>query len=110
MISPDEFWWKNVTGPRTFLRRAAETLADGRIPILELPLELPWRHSMRAAALECLQDLVLDEPHFEIYDAADECGDQDIGEFLLERLASRDLASGYRAMSGLSVQQYLERH
>lgn len=111
MIYPDEFWWKDVTGPQAFIRQIVDALCEGFSPVLELPVELPWRHCMRRAFLEKLQDLSpFGIPLFETIDAADECAGRDIGDFLLERFAPSDVASAYRARAGVSVQQYMKKN
>lgn len=111
MIYPDDFWWKNVTGPQTFIRHTVNALCSGSSPVLQLPVELPWRYAMRTAFLEKIQETSSGfVPYFEAIDAADDCADRDIGDFLLERFASQKVASGYRSRSGLTVQQYLEKN
>ena len=105
MIEPEEFWWNNVTGPQAFIRQTMEAIGEGNSPVLQLPVDLPWRHCMRRAFIDKIRDhTFIEDPYFETIDSADECSDQDIGDFLLSRYAGRSIAGGYRPRSGMSVQ------
>ena len=111
MTGPKEFWWKDITGPQAFIRQTADALREGFSPVLELPVEIPWRHCMRSAFADRLRELSLgDMPYFETIDAADECGGRDIGDFLLHKYAARNVASAYRARTGATVQQYMRNN
>lgn len=111
MIEPEEFWWNNVTGPQAFIRQTMEAIGEGNSPVLQLPVDLPWRHCMRRAFIDKIRDhTFIEDPYFETIDSADECSDQDIGDFLLSRYAGRSIAGGYRPRSGLTVQQYMEKY
>ena len=66
---------------------------------------------MRRAFIDKIRDhTFIEDPYFETIDSADECSDQDIGDFLLSRYAGRSIAGGYRPRSGLTVQQYMEKY
>ncbi len=106
----DEFWWKDITGPRAFVRKVTEDLLEGRIPLLYVPADLPWRHSMRNAVVDLLAERRSDlQPYVSIIDAADDCPGGNVGEFLLGKFADSDTASAYRVRSGMTLQQYLVR-
>lgn len=103
-----EIWWKTITGPQSFVKRVVDTLLDYNMPLLNLPADLPWRHGMRNAVLDAFREASPDEePYIETIDATDDCPEEEVGDFLLNRFASRDVASCYRPKSGDSIQQYL---
>ena len=108
MTTPADFWWQSVTGPRRFISETLRTLQESCIPLLQIPIDLPWRHTLRGV----FQDLMREESpdvefSFDIIDVADQCANQDIGDFLLEHYASQDVARSYRPRSGRCVQQYM---
>lgn len=106
-----EFWWKNITGPQTFVRQVTDALGEERLPVLRIPADLPWRHDMRNTILEQLHEMLPDRKFYcRIIDAADECPDSDIGDFLLKAFSDEDIACSYRPRSGKSIQQYLIEH
>lgn len=109
MMTPADFWWNEVTGPKAFVRAVAESVLDGRMTVPLVPADLPWRRAMRGAVLESLRESFADgEPYIEPVDAADECpGSEEIGEFLLGRLARPEVADVYRPQPGRAVQSYI---
>ena len=103
-----DFWWKDIAGPQSFVKRVTDTLLEHRIPLLSVPADLPWRHSMRNAVAERLAESRPDlENYVYFIDAADDCSDNNIGEFLLWKFANRETASAYRPRAGRTIQAYL---
>lgn len=109
--SSGDFWWKDIAGPQNFVKRVTEILTEQHIPLLSVPADIPWRHSMRNAVVERLVEFDPDlSLNVFIIDASDECPENSIGEFLLQKFADKDVADAYRPRSGKTVQAYLSAH
>ncbi len=107
-ILSGDSWWKDIAGPQNFVKRVSEILLENCIPLLSIPADLPWRHSMRNTVVEKLAENHPDlPPDVFIIDAVDECPENNIGEFLLQKFANKEIASTYRPRSGKTVQAYL---
>lgn len=106
--SSDDFWWNDIAGPESFVKKVTDILLDRHVPLLLVPADIPWRHSMRNAVIERLTEIHT-ESCLEVFtiDALDECPENNIGEFLLQKFADRDTASAYRPRSGKTMQEYL---
>jgi len=103
-----DFWWKDIAGPQNFVKRVTEILTERHIPLLSVPADIPWRHSMRTAVVEKLNEIHPDiSPNVFTIDVSDECPENNIGEFLLQKFADKDVADAYRPRSGKTVQAYL---
>lgn len=103
-----DFWWKDIAGPQNFVKRVTEILTEQHIPLLSVPADIPWRHSMRNAVVEKLAEIYPDlSLNVFIIDASDECPENNIGEFLLQKFADINVADAYRPRSGKTMQAYL---
>ena len=104
-----EFWWNNVTGASMVVSNVINALRERNIAVLSVPDDLPWRYQMRSAIEYNFRKSSSSENVFvQTIDAADECGNQEPGKFLLERYCkSRDIRMGYRESSSKTIQQYL---
>lgn len=110
MINANEFWWDNITGPRQFVTQVLNVLNSNKMALLEVPSDLPWRHTMRGEiearfrestnSLDVLIDAI---------DAKDDIFDEDPGTFLLNRYAAFDPAirDGFRETKSNTIQKYL---
>ncbi|MBQ7156110.1 MAG: hypothetical protein IJR85_11225 [Synergistaceae bacterium] len=105
----DEFWWNNITGPRTAVTRIAEAVLEGRSVVLSIPENLAWKASMRGAVHNFSRDrLNNDDIVIETVDAAYDIPDSaEPGRFILSRFASGPVSRGYREKSRVSVQDYI---
>ena len=102
----DEFWWTNITGPQTFVNLVVDALIEGKVPVLHMPDDLPWRQAMRSAVIEKIQKQTGIDPLIHTIDASDEVPeDMHPGDFILGQ-ADENTATGYRKRSG-SIQNYL---
>lgn len=45
----EEFWWNHITGPNVVVSSVVSALLNGKMVVLKVPSDLPWRHSMRSA-------------------------------------------------------------
>lgn len=108
----EEYWWNNITGPHQTVTCVAEGLLDKKTIILQVPSDLPWRHEMRRAVRSALKNHAgFDEVNIEVIDAADENLEvQEPGRYLLERFGMYDVKNGFRAKSGVTIQDYIIRN
>ena len=104
-----EFWWSSVTGANMVVSNVVDALQEGNFAILSVPDDLPWRYQMRSTIELTFRKSWSSENVFvQTIDAADECGDQEPGRFLLEKYCKfRDIRMGYRESSSKTIQQYL---
>ena len=106
----NEFWWTNITGPHRFVSMVAETLLDGRMAVLAVPTDLPWRYAMRGAIHYSFKERmegseVLIEP-IDVVD--DNPENMEPGRFILSRFAPSTVRRGYREKSKVSIQDYIK--
>ncbi len=111
-ISWEEFWWQNVTGPHALVTSVSSALQENRSVVLQVPPDLPWRHSMRSAIQQDLRsridnsDVVL-----ESIDNVDDNLDHLLpGRFLLNRFAPSAVSKGYREKGKTTIQTYLSAY
>ena len=45
-----EFWWANITGAHLVISKIVEALTENCTVIIDIPVDLPWRHQMRSSA------------------------------------------------------------
>lgn len=81
----ENFWWTSITGPHKVVKAVAEALLAQAAVILQIPADLPWRHSMRSAVEEQFRTLNgASDTIISYIDAAEDCiGVDDPGKFLL---------------------------
>lgn len=108
----EEFWWQNVTGPHALVTSVSSALQENRSVVLQVPPDLPWRHSMRSAIQQDLRsridnsDVVL-----ESIDNVDDNPDHLLpGRFLLNRFAPSAVSKGYREKGKTTIQAYLSAY
>ncbi len=113
MIRANEFWWDNITGPRRFVSRVLSVLNQNKVPLLEVPSDLPWRHTMRGEIEARFRDSVVSSQIvIDPIDAKDDIGDEDPGPFVLNRYAAFDeeIRDGFRGGKNNSIQQYIKKN
>lgn len=113
MISAwEEYWWNSITGPHQVVTSVAEGLLDKKTVVVQVPSDLPWRHEMRRAVQSVIKHSTgFNETNVEVIDAADDViDDTEPGQYLLDRFGMYGIKNGYRAKSGLSIQEYLIKH
>lgn len=106
----DDFWWRNITGPRMFVSDVSVALIDGNMVLLSVPADLPWRKTMRRVIHEEFRDrLNLGNLVIEDIDAADEfVGFDEPGTWILDRYAiNEETRKGYRRKSCVTIQEYI---
>lgn len=105
----NEFWWRNITGPRSVVEQVVMALLENKMVVLKVPSDLPWRHEMRTAIHTGFsertgsRDIVIQS----IDDADDNRERSEPGRFILERFASPAVISGYREKSKETIQEYI---
>jgi hypothetical protein len=104
-----DFWWNNITGANMVVSKVTESLLDTNLVILFVPDDLPWRYEMRTAIEYSFRKNASSENVLvQTIDAADDCGTQEPGNYLLDRFCtSRAIRTGYREGSSKTIQQYL---
>lgn len=112
LIAWEEYWWNNITGPHQIVTSVAGGLLDKKTVVLQVPSDLPWRHEMRRTVQALVkQNNGFSDTNIEVVDAVDEnLADNDPGKYLLNRFGMYEIQNGYRAKSGLSLQDYIIRH
>ena len=113
MISADEFWWDNITGPRRFVTKVLSVLNQNQVALLEVPSDLPWRHTMRGEIEARFRDsmdsskIVID-----FIDAKDDIGNEEPGTFILNRYAAFDeeIRDGFRETKKNNIQNYIKKN
>ena len=102
-----EFWWTAITGPRNLCDKVSRALHNKINVCLIVPDDLPWRNEMRA----CIETEMHQMPDMETFyvefiDVEDDCPNiNDVGRYILERYAPREIAAGYRGREKL--QKYI---
>lgn len=110
-VSWEEFWWNNITGAHSLVSAVAVELLESKNVILNVPSDIPWRHSMRSAIGTYFQEKndlrdILIQP----IDAVDDNRTlQEPGRFILSRFASSAISKGYREKSKVTIQDYISQ-
>ena len=105
-----EFWWANITGAHLVLSKIVEALTENCTVIIDIPVDLPWRHQMRSSAEDEFRKLSgISDTIIEVVDATDDVPvDVAPGRFLLDRFAqNKEVRNGYRERSQRSIQEYI---
>lgn len=105
-------WWEQITGPANMVTQVMNALLGKQHVIIKVPADIPWRHQMRRAIESAIKqrtgslNLLV-----QTIDVADECPEEvEIGHYLLRRMASGAISSGFRERSGEPIQSYLSRN
>ena len=113
MISADEFWWDNITGPRRFVTKVLSVLNQNQVALLEVPSDLPWRHTMRGEIEARFRDSMdSSEIVIDSIDAMDDIGNEEPGTFILNWYASFDeeIRDGFRETKNNNIQKYIKKN
>jgi hypothetical protein len=105
-----EFWWANITGAHLVISKIVEALTENCTVIIDIPVDLPWRHQMRSSAEDEFRKLSgISDTIIEVVDATDDVPvDVAPGRFLLDRFAqNKEVRNGYRERSQRSIQEYI---
>lgn len=105
-----EFWWANITGAHLVISKIVEALTENCTVIIDIPVDLPWRHQMRSSAEDEFRKLSgISDTIIEVVDATDDVPvDVNPGRFLLDRFApNKEVRNGYRERSQRSIQDYI---
>ena len=105
-----EFWWANITGAHLVISKIVEALTENCTVIIDIPVDLPWRHQMRSSAEDEFRKLSgISDTILEVVDATDDVPvDVAPGRFLLDRFAqNKEVRNGYRERSQRSIQEYI---
>ena len=104
-------WWNQITGPANVVRQVTDALMEKKHVIVSVPADIPWRHQMRASVLASLKQRFGSlEMLVHTIDVADDCPEEtDVGRYLLRKVSSGQVASGYRDRTGETIQSYLSR-
>lgn len=105
-----EFWWANITGAHLVISKIVEALTENCTVIIDIPVDLPWRHQMRSLAEDEFRKLSgISDTIIEVVDATDDVPvDVAPGRFLLDRFAqNKEVRNGYRERSQRSIQEYI---
>jgi len=97
-----EFWWANITGAHLVISKIVEALTENCTVIIDIPVDLPWRHQMRSSAEDEFRKLSgISDTIIEVVDATDDVPvDVAPGRFLLDRFAqNKEVRNGYRERS-----------
>lgn len=105
----EDFWWNEITGPHLLIEKVADALAESKIVVLNVPSDLPWRHTMRNAVCTLTKEKCGNSDLFvESIDAEDDVPQgMEPGRFILDRFADESVAKGYRSTAKSSIQQYI---
>ena len=107
----EEFWWNNITGAHSLVSAVAVELLESRSVVLNVPSDIPWRHSMRSAISTYFQEKndfrdIIIQP----IDAVDDNHELlEPGRFILSRFASLSVSKGYREKSKVTIQDYISQ-
>ena len=110
-VSWEEFWWNNITGAHSLVSAVAVELLESRNVVLNVPSDIPWRHSMRSAISTYFQEKndfrdIIIQP----IDAVDDNHELlEPGRFILSRFASLSVSKGYREKSKVTIQDYISQ-
>lgn len=105
-----EFWWNNITGAHLFISKIVEALTENNTVIIDIPVDLPWRHQMRSSAEDEFRKLSgISDTIIEVIDATDDVPNNVApGSFLLDHFApNKEVRNGYRERSKRSIQEYI---
>ena len=108
MQDTSQIWWREITGPRSFVLAVAERLQETSL-IVRVPDDLPWRHEMRQEIESELREQY-DYADISVIsiDAEEEvAGDEDVSSYILKRFALGEVTRQYRKKSGKSIPQYI---
>lgn len=108
MQDTSQIWWREITGPRSFISDVAEHLLESSL-IVNVPDDLPWRHEMRLEIQSELRELCdyAEIPIIPI-DAEDVASTgMDVCTFILDRFVMNDVARQYRKKSGKTIPQFI---
>jgi hypothetical protein len=104
-----DFWWSDITGPSVVVSAVVNDLLSNANVVLQVPSDLPWRHSMRSTIQSefrnrnLLRDIII-----EVIDAVDDNPSAlEPGKLLLEEFADDSIQRGYREKSKISLQEYI---
>ena len=105
----EEFWWNNITGPNVVVSSVVSALLNGKMVVLKVPSDLPWRHSMRSAVHTAFSERSdCSDVVIELIDLRNENARQmQPGRFILDRFATPTISRGYREKSKVTVQDYI---
>lgn len=105
----EEFWWNHITGPNVVVSSVVSALLNGKMVVLEVPSDLPWRHSMRSAVHTAFSERSdCSDVVIELIDLRNENARQmQPGRFILDRFATPTISRGYREKSKVTVQDYI---
>lgn len=105
----EEFWWNHITGPNVVVSNVVSALLNGKMVVLKVPSDLPWRHSMRSAVHTAFSERSdCSDVVIELIDLRDENARQmQPGRFILDRFATPTISRGYREKSKVTVQDYI---
>ncbi|MBQ3402719.1 MAG: hypothetical protein IJG65_05030 [Synergistaceae bacterium] len=95
---PENFWWKNITGPSAMISAASNALSEGYSIILGVPGFTSWPEKMREFLRE---EISAGGAYITIIDAGLECPEK-AGDYLIRRF---DTERRYRSRLS-SVQEY----
>lgn len=100
-------WWLRMSGPHRFIEKAADLLQKNGMVLLQVPKDLCWRHALRAALVEKIDEWNGGLFHEEL-DVRDDCGsvpnETEAGRAILDALR---LEGGYRYRSGENMARFL---
>lgn len=110
-VSWEEFWWNNITGAHSLVSAVAVELLESKNVVLNVPSDIPWRHSMRSAISTFFQEKndrrdIIIQP-IDVVD--DNPESQEPGRFILSRFASSAISKGYREKSKVTIQDYISQ-
>ena len=105
----EEFWWNHITGPNVVVSSVVSALLNGKMVVLKVPSDLPWRHSMRSAVHTAFSERSdCSDVVIELIDLRNENARQmQPGRFILDRFATPTISRGYREKSKVTVQDYI---
>lgn len=105
----EEFWWNHITGPNVVVSSVVSALLNGKMVVLKVPSDLPWRHSMRSAVHTAFSERSdCSDVVIELIDLRNENARQmQPGRFILDRFATPTVSRGYREKSKVTVQDYI---
>ena len=104
MTDRSELWWREVTGPRSFIEGIAAEILGNKSVALRSGIGLPWRGVLRDMLMEQIRRRGQDDLYLEYL--APEPGD-DPAETLLRNYGPVDVRNGYRVASGQKLNEYM---
>ncbi len=105
----EEFWWNNITGAQVIISKVAAVLLENTMVVLQVPSDLPWRHSMRSAIHFAFQErTAFRDIVIESIDIVDDNQENiEPGRFVLRHFAPSTVSGGYREKSRVTIQEYI---